>query len=86
MTILQIGIEWFDKGNKPFPFWNLSIQKKKQRTAAEHVLLAQLNGWHTAFKLQLQGSWRKSTATLVIEKANPLFAFCLLNRNFALRI
>ena len=28
MTILQIGIEWFDKGNKPFPFWNLSIQKK----------------------------------------------------------
>ena len=28
MTNLQIGIEWFDKGNKPFPFWNLSIQKK----------------------------------------------------------
>ena len=28
MTIHQIGIEWFDKGNKPFPFWNLSIQKK----------------------------------------------------------
>ena len=25
MTILQIGIEWFDKGNKLFPFWNLSI-------------------------------------------------------------
>ena len=28
MTILQIGIEWFDKGNKPFPFLNLSIRKK----------------------------------------------------------
>lgn len=28
MTIPQIGIEWFDKGNKPFPFLNLSIQKK----------------------------------------------------------
>ena len=85
MTIHQIGIEWFDKGNKPFPFLNLSIQKK-QRTAAEHVLLAQLIGWYTAFKLQLQGSWGKFTAALVIEKANPLFAFCLLNRNFALRI
>ena len=85
MTIHQIGIEWFDKDNKSFPFWNLSIQKK-ERTVAELALLAQLIGWYIAFKVQLQGSWGKSTATLVIEKANPLFAFCLLNRNFALRI
>ena len=41
MTILQIGIEWFDKGNKPFPFWNLSIQKKNnERLQSRRFLLS----------------------------------------------
>ena len=41
MTIHQIGIEWFDKGNKPFPFWNLSIQKKNnERLQSRRFLLS----------------------------------------------
>ena len=85
MTILQIGIEWFDKGNKPFPFWNLSIQKKTTNgcragasCSAEWLVYR--------FQSTVTRLMGKSTATLVIEKAYPLFAFCLLNRNFALRI
>lgn len=85
MTILQIGIEWFDKGNKPFPFLNLSIQKKTTNGCRAGAFCSA--DWLVyRFQSTVTRLMGKSTATIVIEKANPLFAFCLLNRNFALRI